>query len=69
MRKKAFMDNKTLLTGKRDLDLNKRNMKSTIQSILLYAAETWTLYYLTETGFEGWICRKMEQVSCKNNLN
>ena len=43
MGKKAFMNNKTLLTGKRDLDLNKRNMMTTTWSILLYAAETWTL--------------------------
>jgi len=46
MTKNAFMEKKKLPISKLNMDLNKRIVKSTISSVALYVAETWTM---TET--------------------
>jgi len=52
------MEKKKLLASKLNMDLKKRIVKSTISSVALFAAETWTL---TETlrkkleAFESWV--------------
>ena len=43
MGKQAFGDKKRLLTGNMNLDLKKKIVKSTIWSVVLYGAETWTM--------------------------
>jgi len=69
MAKKAFMEKKRVLTGKLNMDLKKRIVKSTIWSVALYAlyaTEAWTL---TETlrkkleAFESWVRRRMLKIS------
>lgn len=66
MGKKAFMDKKCLLTGSPDLDLRKRFIRSTIWSIVLYAAEARTLSLADRNRLETyvvWIWRRMEQAN------
>ena len=41
--KAAFMDRKSLVTSKMDLELRKRIMKSTMRRVALYGSETWTM--------------------------
>jgi len=66
MAMKAFVEKKTLRTSKLNLDLKKRIVKSTIWSVALYAAETWTL---TETlrkkleAVKSWVWRRMLKIS------
>jgi len=43
MGKQAFSNKKRLLTGNINLDLKKKIVKSTIWSVVLYGAETWTM--------------------------
>ena len=62
MGKAAFRESKALQTGKMDLDLRKRIMKSTIRSMALYGAETWTMtknHRNKLEAFEMWLWRRM----------
>jgi len=43
MAKKVFMEKKKLFAGKKNLELKKKIMKCLVWSVVLYAAETWTL--------------------------
>jgi len=58
MVKKVFMEKNKLFTGKMNLELKKIIMKCLVWSVVLYAAEMWTL---TQTdrrrseAFEMWI--------------
>jgi len=66
MAKSAFVEKKKLLTGKFNIYLKKRIVKSGMWSVALYAAETWTL---TETlrkkleAFASWVWRRMLKIS------
>ena len=66
MGKAAFMEKKSLLTSKMDLELRKRIMKSTIWSVALYGAETWTMtkdHRNKLEAFEMWLWRRMLKIS------
>ena len=66
MGKAAFMEKKAILTSKMDLELRKRIMKSTIWSVALYGAETWTVtkdHRNKLEAFEMWLWRRMLKIS------
>ena len=66
MGKNAFMAKKTLLTSRMDLELRKRIVKSTVWSVALYGAETWSMtqnHRKKLEAFEMWIWRKMLKIS------
>ena len=51
-----------MLTGKLDLKLKKRLVKSLIWSVVLYGAETWTMKAADKKrleSFEMWIWRRI----------
>jgi len=48
------------------LDLKKRTVKRTVQSVTLYGAETWTMTKADRErleAFEMWVWRRMEKIS------
>ena len=72
MAKAAFnKKKKTLFTTKLDLNLRKKLVKCYIWSMVLYGAETWTLWaadlkYLE--SFEMWCWRRMEKISWTDHV-
>jgi hypothetical protein len=72
MAKAAFTKKKTLFTNTLDLELRKKLVKCYIWSIVLYGAETWTLWKLDRKcleSFEMWCWRRMEKISWTDGIN
>ena len=70
MGKAAFEKEKRLLTGKLNMTLKKRLVKSLIWSVVLYGAETWTIKAADRRkleSFEMWIRRRMLKVSWRDH--
>jgi hypothetical protein len=66
MAKEAFNKRKELLKRKMNRELKKRNVKTVIWSVALYAAETWTLRkeeMRRINALEMWLWRRMEKIS------
>ena len=56
----------TLLTSKISMELKKRIIRSTVWSVMMYGAETWTLTQADRKrieAFEMWIWRRMLKIS------
>ena len=70
MGKMAYEREKRLLTGKLDLKLKKRLVKSLIWSVVLYGAETWTMKAADKKkleSFEMWIWRRILGISWRDH--
>ena len=72
MAKAAFNRRKQLLTGKLELGLKNKLVKSFVWSVALYGAETWTLRkkdrkYLE--SFEMWCWRRMEKIKWTDRVS
>jgi hypothetical protein len=66
--KAAFKKNRALFTGKMDLELTKKLVKSYIWSVALYGAETWILQAIDQKHLEVLKCGTAEDQldrSCK----
>jgi hypothetical protein len=64
MAKSAVNRNRTLLTGTLDLNIRKKLVKCYIRSIVLYGAETWTLWKVDQKYLESFeMCWRMEKHS------
>jgi len=66
MGKCAFLAKKMLLTSNINMELKKRIVKSTVWSVMLYGAETWTLTQAEKKrieAFEMWVWRRMLKIS------
>jgi hypothetical protein len=69
MAKTAFNKKKNLFTSKLNLNLRKKLVKCYIWSIVLYGAETWTLWKIDQKyheSFEMWCWGRMEKISWTN---
>ena len=71
MAKSKFYDNLKIFTGQLSTTTKKQMIKSLVWSIVLYAAEAWTMRkvdtYRLE-AFEMWFWRKMFKISYKEHL-
>ena len=70
MGKAAFERDKRLMTGKLNMTLKKRLVKSLIWSVVLYGAETWTIKAADRRkleSFEMWVWRRMLRVSWRDH--
>jgi hypothetical protein len=66
MTREAFNRNKTLFTGKMDLNLKMKLVKCCIWSIALCGAETWTLWKVDQKYVESsemWCWRRTDKIS------
>ncbi len=66
MGKEAFNARKRLFTARMNLDLKKRMLKNLVWSVVLYAAETWTLKQAEINkleAFEMWLWRRLMKIS------
>jgi hypothetical protein len=55
--KAAFNKKRALFTSKMDLELRKKPVKCSIWSIILYGAETWTLWAVDRKHVESFEMR------------
>ena len=72
MGKSAFLAKKILLTSNIGMELKKRIVKSTVWSVMLYGAETWTLTQAEKKrieAFEMWVWRRMLKISWKEKIS
>jgi len=53
MEKQAFMNKKRLLTGRLNMDLNKRIIKCTVWSAAVHGVETWTMIKVDRERLEA----------------
>ena len=66
MGKSAFLAKKMLLTSNINMELKKRIIRSTVWSVMMYGAETWTLTQADRKSieaFEMWVWRRMLKIS------
>ena len=66
----AYEREKRLWTGKLDLKLKKRLVKSLIWSAVLYGAETWPMKAADKKkleSFEMWVWRRILEISWRDH--
>ena len=71
MAKAAFNKKKILFNIKLDLNVRKKLVKCYIWSMVLYAAEIWTLLAADQKcleSFEMWCWRRMEKISWRDHV-
>jgi hypothetical protein len=71
MVKAEFNKKRALFTSTLDLKLRKKLLKCYIWSIVLYGAETWTLWTVDQKhlqSFEMWCWRRMEKISWTDHV-
>jgi hypothetical protein len=71
MAKAVLNIKKALFTSKLHLNLRKKIVKCYIWSIVLYAAETWTLQTIDQKfleDFEMWCWRRIEKINWINHV-
>ena len=71
MVKAAFNKKKTLFNIKLDLNVRNKLVKCYIWSMVLYAAEIWTLLAADQKcleSFEMWCWRRMEKISWRDHV-
>jgi hypothetical protein len=71
MAKAAFNKRRALFTRTLDLELRKNLMKCHTWSIVLYGAETWTLWAVDQKhleSFEIWCYRRIEKISWTDHV-
>ena len=72
MGKNSFNRRKTLFTSKMDIGLKKRLIKCFVWSVVLYAAETWTLRKQNIKrleAFEMWLWRRMLRIKWMDKIS
>jgi hypothetical protein len=72
MGKSAFLAKKRLLTSNINMGLKKRIIRSTVWSVMLYGAETWTLTQADRKrieAFEMWVWRRMLKISWTQKIS